>query len=238
MTISWFYCKIQELVDEAALPDFGKYLGAQELEVFRRLKIPKRRTEWLAGRVAAKTLLRASDTRCASRKPAEIQILSNESGAPWVKLGESVQPFGSLSLSHSNGFLFCAHSSVSMPLGVDLEVIAPRERSFIEDYFTKAEVEQVNILNEETSPLGVNLVWSGKESILKALQSGLRVDTRTVEVQLPQSLGQGLTWSALGTRVSGGKENSLHLVWRREGDFVLTVCAPEDTLNGLVRVNP
>ena len=69
-----------------------------------------------------------------------------------------------------------------------------------------------------------NLVWCGKESALKVLRTGLRRDTRSVEVSFPD-----------GPKVDGWAPMSVRAVegtvfpgwWQRFGAFVLTVAATE-----------
>ena len=69
-----------------------------------------------------------------------------------------------------------------MALGCDLEVIEPRCNSFVADYFTAEEQAFVERASEADRPRLLALLWSGKESALKALHAGLRLDTRTVSV--------------------------------------------------------
>ena len=64
-----------------------------------------------------------------------------------------------------------------------------------------------------------NLIWSAKESALKVLGTGLRRDTRTLEVTPAAPRGDG--WGALTVRAVEG--TVFPGWWRREGRFLLTV---------------
>jgi phosphopantetheinyl transferase (holo-ACP synthase) len=73
--------------------------------------------------------------------------------------------------------------------------------------------------------LAASLIWSGKEAILKALQIGLRADTRAMEIEVPafSNLSSGNAWSRMVvnryTEVQGG----MNLFWRLTGDYVITL---------------
>ena len=72
----------------------------------------------------------------------------------------------------------------------------------------------------------MNLLWSAKESALKVLQTGLRRDTRTVEVTV-EDVDRGDRadpgWRRLLIRPAEGTD--LTGWWRRDGSFLLTVAA-------------
>ena len=65
-------------------------------------------------------------------------------------------------------------------------------------------------------------MWSAKESGLKVLTTGLRRDTRSVEVTATSS---GDAWAQLTVRSVEGQE--FPGWWRRFGDFILTVAAEQ-----------
>jgi len=68
--------------------------------------------------------------------------------------------------------------------------------------------------------LAVALVWLAKESALKALRQGLRLDTRSVEATLDPAAGDGEGWRPLGVRHG---ERRFAGWWRPVGGHVLTV---------------
>jgi phosphopantetheinyl transferase len=71
-----------------------------------------------------------------------------------------------------------------IPLGCDLELIEARSDSFIADYFTEYEQTIIAQGRGDQRDQLVTTLWSAKESALKALQVGLRVDTRSVQIRL------------------------------------------------------
>ena len=67
-------------------------------------------------------------------------------------------------------------------IGCDLEMVEPRSDAFVADYFTIEEQALVARASAEDRPRLLALLWSAKESALKALHEGLRLDTRSVIV--------------------------------------------------------
>jgi hypothetical protein len=87
------------------------------------------------------------------------------------------------------------------------------------------------------------LVWSAKESALKALGEGLRLDTRAVEVTVPAWVaGEPTSWLPLSVRTPGGERFPGH--WCTAGDFVWTLVAergipsPGESPPSLVSMDP
>ena len=66
------------------------------------------------------------------------------------------------------------------------------------------------------------MLWSAKESALKALHEGLRRDTRSVVVK-PAALCGGEAWSSLEVHSIEGE--CFHGWWREKGGEVQTVVA-------------
>ena len=102
-----------------------------------------------------------------------------------------------ISLSHSSGRAVCAVALSGAALGCDLEEIAPRSDAFVADYFTSEEQSMVAGSSPAGRPLVSTLIWSAKESALKALQAGLRLDTRSLIVSVDDSSG---AWHPLQVR--------------------------------------
>lgn len=237
MPIYWSLQIINHMIAENVLADPDRYLGAREKEVYQRLKFPKRKSEWLGARLVLKDLIRAVDKRSGDRELNEIEVLNENSGVPYLAFSGSRENPGKVSLSHSNGYVLCAYSPDDIQFGIDLELVELRSTEFVADFFTPDEFDQVAKLPTDEQEIFITVIWSGKESALKALSSGLRVDTRSVEVIVPEFTINPGEWNNLSLRSRLIMENSLSLVWRREGDFVVTACLPQNYLQELIRVN-
>jgi 4'-phosphopantetheinyl transferase len=157
--------------------------------------------------------------------PAALEIRAAPSGAPEVYL-QSRPAEVTISISHSAGRAACAVSGPLAALGCDLEIVEPRSDAFAADYFTAEEQSLVDRAGAGRHPL-LTLLWSGKESALKSLGEGLRLDTRSVAVRPMdvQDSSGGWLWRPMEVDRASGE--LLHGWWQRTGDVVRTlVSAP------------
>lgn len=213
---------IQFLIQhEAEVPPGTDWLSLREREALKRFRIFKRRSDWRLGRWTAKLALRAF---FGPEYPAErFEIIPNASGAPEVHFDGHRLPMG-LSLAHCEDRALCALTGNDSPIGCDLERIKPRIPEFIEDYFTADELAFVKNLPTERRDEATTLIWSAKESVLKLFQVGLRVDTRSVGVDLPT--GECVSdWKSVGIRTPLGDYPVT--VWKRiDRGMVMTAAVP------------
>jgi len=116
----------------------------------------------------------------------------------------------------------CALACKPIRLGCDLEVIEARSDGFLEDYFTLEEQLLVADFPLADRARLVALLWSAKESALKALQLGLRADTRSLRVD-PQITEAAGAWSPLHVRFND--LDSFGGWWREENGLLRTLVA-------------
>ncbi len=231
--IEWL---IQRAADDprlaTGLPPDG-FLSPSEAAVFDNLSSAKRRKDWLLGRWTAKRLVKAVAESSGANDPPykEISILAARDGAPEVWFGEQ-EPLErgdlNISISHSRGVSLCAAiAPAACSLGADIEYIESRSASFVNDYFTAAEIETVRRSPTESQDRLVTAIWSGKEAALKVVRQGLRVDTRIVNCGFqPFNNGaQGWRRFTAGWENSrtGGNYPTMTGWWRVWQDFVLTL---------------
>jgi 4'-phosphopantetheinyl transferase len=166
------------------VPDHDEWLAQSELSHLQRLHVAKRRDDWRLGRWTAKRAVAiVLQVPHDGRSLKEIAILADPSGAPRAYIGHESATV-SISLSHRDGIAVCAISQSMIPLGCDLELIEARSDSFIADYFTEYEQTIIAQGRGDQRDQLVTTLWSAKESALKALQVGLRVDTGSVQIRL------------------------------------------------------
>ncbi len=164
----------------ADLPDKIDWLSARETAVLEGLRFPKRQADWLLGRWTVKTALQHYPGLPRRPMPAW-EVLAGSDGAPLAYLDRDQLPL-SLSLSHSAKTAFCVLCDPGARLGCDLEKIEQRSRSFEETWFTSGEIGMLGDSAGIERAERVTLIWSAKESVLKAIREGLRADTRRVNV--------------------------------------------------------
>lgn len=233
---------------EADVPANNDWLCANEALCLSGMRFPKRRGDWRLGRWTAKRAFAAYwGCSAESRLLSEIEIRSALSGAPEVVLAGKPAA-ASISLSHRAGKAMVAVSGPGVALGCDLEIVEPRSEEFVADYFTSEEQALVAATSVPDRPALLALLWSAKESALKALHEGLRLDTRSVLVNLagnpqvsrdrqqtssPPGLATWLPaasncgqndWGALQVRCIN-RDHTLHGWWHCTGGLVRTVVA-------------
>jgi len=167
---------------EADLPAGNDWLHANETVHMDTLRFAKRRNDWRLGRwTAKKALALCLNIPASSQDLASIEIRPAPSGAPEVFF-ENKPAAATISISHRAGTAACAVTLSSGILGCDLELIEPRSGAFLADYFTTEEQSLVAGAPAGDRSRLLALLWSAKESTLKALCTGLRLDTRSVIV--------------------------------------------------------
>jgi 4'-phosphopantetheinyl transferase len=188
---------------EADVPAQNDWLSANETVSLNAMRFAKRRADWRLGRWTAKCALSAYLTVLTGlRGLQEIEICAAPDGAPEAFVGGQPAEV-TISLSHRSGIAICAVAPRGVYIGCDVELVEPRSLAFVADYFTAK--EQVRVARESTKNRDrlVTLLWSAKESALKALRAGLRLDTRSVIVApcVPSYDRNG--WSPLSVRYVG-----------------------------------
>ena len=211
--------------DASSVPAGDAWLSASERARLAALRIPKRRADWRLGRWTAKCALSLYwSSPLDFAELAAIELPAAPSGAPEVFLrGRPAAVV--LSLSHSQGRGLCAISGTSA-VGCDLESIEQRSPAFLADFFTDDEQKLAADTPARHRDRLVTLLWSAKESALKALGCGLRADTRCVNV-LPESLlAASESWSPLSVNHSSGK--IFRGWWSESRGLVRTIVAQQE----------
>ena len=209
----------------ADVPHDDAWLSAREATWVARMRFPKRRSEFRLGRWTAKKALALCLKRDASAAALQsIEIDRAPDGAP-VPLVDGRPAGAYVTMTDRADQAVCLVGPPGTALGCDLELVEPRSEAFVGDFLTPGEQRLVAVAGDgDARDLVANLVWCGKESALKVLRTGLRRDTRSVEVALPDR-----------PKVGGWAPMSIHAVegtvfpgwWQRFGAFVLTVAATE-----------
>jgi 4'-phosphopantetheinyl transferase len=209
------------------VPRSADWLSAAEAARLATLRFPKRRSEvrlarWTAKQAIARTLDLDDDAGTLSL----IEIRAAPTGAPTVFVGTERAPVA-VSLTDRADWAVCVVAPADVAVGCDLELVEPRSDAFVRDWFTRSEQDVVfGAEAGEARHLLANLVWSAKESALKVLETGLRRDTRSVEVDLMEAVGRE-RWAHLMVRAEEGA--AFPGWWRRYGDFLLTFAADGHT---------
>lgn len=200
----------------ADVPATDEWLSPAERERLLTFRMAKRRSDWRLGRWTAK---QAVANLFSSFDLARIEIVAESSGAPYVILDH--EPAGvTISISHRAGSAACAIAEHGI-IGCDLEVVEERTDGFLQDYFTASELAIVAASPPDRARVAT-IIWSAKESSLKAIREGLRRDTRSVNVTRIDLASPNM-WSALA--VSSDSGESFQGWWYEADGLVRTVVA-------------
>lgn len=207
----------------ADAPAGDGWLSPREAAWVARMRFPKRRSEFRLGRWTAKNALALHLGRDRSEEELRrIEIDRAPDGAP-LPVVDGRPADAHVTMSDRADQAVCVVGPPGIALGCDLELVEPRSEAFVSDFLTPAEQRLVAEAGERRDLLA-NLVWCGKEAALKVLRTGLRRDTRSVEVSFPGG-GTVEDWAPMSVRAVEGA--AFPGWWRRFGAFVLTVAADE-----------
>lgn len=216
---------------EHELPQTQEWMTQSERSRLDALRFTKRRTEYLLRRWTAKRAVATARNLAGDLLgPVDRQVLArlevgnHPTGAPFVLLDGA--PLGSdISVTDRAGWAVCLVGTPGermSAVGVDLEIVEPRSDGFVADFLTLAEQDDVRSRpGRPEQDAAANLYWSAKEAALKVLRTGLRADTRTVEVT-PATSDRDDGWARLQVRHTPSGRVFLGW-WRQDGTFLLTM---------------
>lgn len=192
-----------------------EFLSEKEKIFFSKLPFIKEQ-DYLLGRIAMKQALIKSGI---IKSPNEVTVLNNPDGVPYV----DGQPNLICSISHSyDGGL----GAVALQrIGVDLEKIRDHDISLLDYIATKQEIHLLkNWFGPETDI--VTLIWVIKESIMKAVGSGLSIPPRSVQIN-----------KKINSSVLEIKLDSVWYVWPDQHEDYYTAIAYESLLQEKPQIN-
>jgi 4'-phosphopantetheinyl transferase len=209
---------------EHELPAGESWLTPYEAGRAAGMRFTKRRREYTLRRFAGKRAVAAAVGLPAEpAQLARIEVANRPGGAPYVVVDGA--PLGlDVSLTDRAGWAVCVVGADLSRVGCDLEIVEPRSRGFVADFLTPREQQYVAAAADWDA--AANLLWSAKESALKVLRTGLRRDTRSVEVSLADphpETGWETGWGPM--RVTSAEGMVMPGWWRREGTFLLTIAS-------------
>lgn len=179
----------------------------------------RRRRNWMAGRLAAKTLISRYLHERENLSPAlaDIEIDYATGGGPQAQVNGHVLSNFSLSIAHSHGHGFAGLSLLNKEgrIGVDLERIRPVNEKLARRILTATEQETFRVLTHDQEHERLILYWTLKEAALKALKPILAVSMKQLEVQIEKNQGQAQIHLPLSSRGI-----TLEAHYQREGVFL------------------
>jgi 4'-phosphopantetheinyl transferase len=205
VSVEWLARQPADRVDRLV----ARHMAAGEGDAAARFRSPRRRTEWLAGRLAAKHAVRTHGLRHAgvSRATRAIRVAAVEdgprAGKPFVRV-----PVG-IGISHSGGLAVAVCGP--RPVGIDLELNRALAPALVR-LLRSGTRDGAGEAGARLGAMPPTLCWACKEAVLKYFGFGLRLDTR--EVVLTRWAADGaFTWAA-GAELRGA---AAAMPWPRNG---------------------
>lgn len=221
----WCITTISSLLNGVEEMAVQQNLTTAEQAVYRGFKTRKRQVEWLAGRIAVKQLyIKLSHNRY---NPLDLSVAREGTGAPYLIEGD-IRTSGRISISHTAGCVVVLLTKSELRIGIDLEEVSSREPAFITDYFTPMEQNYIRGNQPLTMEFRANLLWSAKESVLKAISTGLGVDPLRVEIDGVNVRQTMNGWTGLKAISKVDEDPVSWIVYYRDRiNTVLTMCVQD-----------
>lgn len=151
--------------DNPFLSEIISNLSIEEQNKYFRYRNVSAQYQYLTAHYYLRLLL----SKRLSETPAEIQIVAQENGKPYLKGHTNLQ----FNISHTKNLVLIAFSEY--PVGVDVE---QEERSsdmlqILEHFFSKKEIESFINQPEDMKNKAFYTGWTRKEALLKATGEGL-----------------------------------------------------------------
>lgn len=188
-------------------------LSPEETAFADSLVYPKRREGWLTGRWAAKAAL---CRRAGVTEGSRFTILPGALDQPVVT---GPEPGHHVTLSHCGALAAAAAFPETHPMGVDVEAVGPRLTETLQDQFDPREVRLCRSSGMSQDE-AYTVLWTAKESVAKALRTGLTTPLGLFAVGEIQAL-PGRTVSRFP---NFGQYRVVSIV---AGGWALSVCLPD-----------
>jgi len=147
------------------------FLTPAEQATFSGFTFPKRRWEWLGGRLAAKAAALAwAGLPLSAAALAEWQVSSAPDGRPGLRRASTIHadPALELSISHSHG-VAAALVVAERPCGLDLQKVTDTVIRAQERFCTEAEASVLRggVGQDSREKVRLTLLWAAKEALRK-----------------------------------------------------------------------
>jgi 4'-phosphopantetheinyl transferase len=154
-------------------------LTPDEKAEVERFKFPKRRSDWLGGRLAVKLVV----ARAFGAELPSVDVVPNWTRKPFARIFGQFIP-ADVSISHSSNIAVAALLRDAR-VGVDIERVEPRSQGFYDEAFSESERKDVIQFGAWDA---LTKAWTMKEALSKTLGIGLGLTLHDIEVK---DLSQG-----------------------------------------------
>jgi phosphopantetheinyl transferase (holo-ACP synthase) len=219
--------RLQSLLDQdEGLGFVTILLSPAEARLFTGFTYPKRRLEWLGGRLAAK--------HCLSRHPAagsataswyrDYSFLPDGNGRPHLDTPPGHEPAPAISISHSREYAAALVTATST-CGIDIQRKTAQLAKVQERFASEAELALLQRIPDQLTRLG--MIWAAKEAVKKCLLFDQPTFFGTISLTEIACEPQGAIWTAC-CRVAGliGKTALVRIA--EFGDYLIACTEGEE----------
>ena len=190
-----------------------EFLSESEKKQLGNFQFPKKKQDFLLGRLAAKRALGAWLSEPDLRR---IEIRSGDHGEPLVRHPRAGP--AEVTISHSHGFAVALAFSAEHPMGLDLETISAVSAATIISELGASAAEQAWLATAGVDDAtACSVLWTAREALGKALKGGLKSPLGALSLTDIRAVGEG-NWGSRYlnfpqyqclTQVEGGRVLSL-----------------------------
>lgn len=158
--------QIEDTLEQKNFSLSKQVLSEPELSYFKRFSYPKRRREWLGGRIAAKAaMLKLSSPGKIHAQLQQLNILPDDHGRPVADTMKDI----SISISHSGRFAV-GLAVKGVACGIDLQQISSKLPGLTDRFASSHELAilaGLPVLGDQATKL--TMLWAAKEALKKSL---------------------------------------------------------------------
>lgn len=184
-------------------------LSSKEQKIYAGFSYPKRRIEWLGGRLAAKYALGQLLAGHALFSYEALSIVPDVHGRPVVNFSSGFPGVVSVSISHSVDYAV-AMASVKFNCGIDVQCNSDRLWRVRERFASEAEFV---LFAEEQDPLvRLSMLWTVKEAVKKCYLATDSTFFGKIQLTGARKCAENYWQSCCRLAAQGGLETTVHVV--------------------------
>ncbi len=215
--------RLQSLLEhDEGLEFVTTLLSPAETQLFASFTYPKRRLEWLGGRLVAKHCLSRLPTagRMAPTLYCEHSLLPDENGCPHLDMLPNLEPAPAISISHSREYA-AALVTTTVTCGIDIQQ-KTAQLARVQERF--ASEEELTLLQRISAPLTrLGIIWTAKEAVKKCLLFDQATFMGTISLIEISYAPRGATWTARCQLADTmGSTTSVRIA--EFGDYLIACC--------------
>jgi 4'-phosphopantetheinyl transferase EntD len=213
--------QLRPLIEQGANRHFlTTLLSPAEARLFAGFKYPKRRLEWLGGRLAAKHCLCALDAagQMTSAFYRDYALLPDAHGRPALDApGVRGTAIPAISISHSRGYA-AALVTATRTCGIDIQRIT-EQLANVQERFAAA--DELALLHQVPAPLTrLGMIWTAKEAVKKGLLSDQSTFFGTIRLTEVSYEPKEATWK-VRCQITGQARTTAAVRIAEFGDYLI-----------------